>query len=198
MPSPNVYNEKDIITHLALGDVNAFRLVFNRYRNEIFTYCYKVTKSKEPAEEIVHDVFLIMWQKREQLDISLPVKPYLYKITQNLAFNFLKKAANEQKLKQAVFYFQDLHDNQPERDINYKDTKNLLAEAISQLPAERKRIFKMSRYQGLNHDEIATQLDISKNTVKDQMFKALRSIKQYLELHNTFFTLFIFFLVLFL
>lgn len=171
-----------MIGRLSSGEVSAFREIFDRYRNEVYTYCYKVTKRKEPAEEIIQDVFLILWQKRESLNAELPIRPYLYTITQNLAFNFLKKAANEAKLKREVFYLSQ-KDYRPEWELDCKDTQELIAKAVNQLPPRQREIFSMSRNDQKSHDEISNELRISKNTVKDQIFKALKFIKQYLQSH---------------
>jgi RNA polymerase sigma-70 factor (family 1) len=180
MDKTEIYNEKDILDRMVSGQSDAFRCIFDRYRNELFSYCCKITKDTESAKEIVQDVFLILWQKRESLNIELPIRPYLYTITQNLSFNFLKRAATETRLKREVFYLSQ-KDYTPEWESNYNHTQDGVNAAISKLPAKQKEIFLMSRVDFKSHDEIATHLRISKNTVKDQIFKALKSIKSYLR-----------------
>ena len=180
MQENKIYNEKKIITAVSDGDVVSFRLLFDRYRNELYRYCFRVAKSKEQSEEIVQDVFIMVWQNRINIKPELPIKPYLYKITQNLAFNFLKKAANEERLKREVFY-SCAKEFRPEDELDYNDTKTLVGQAIRQMPNGQRKIFTMSREENKSQDEIAHELNISKNTVKDQIYKALRHIRQYLK-----------------
>jgi len=179
MQGNNLYREKEIIASVTKGEVGSFRILFDRYRNEIFTYCLKITKTKEAAEEIVQDVFLRIWQNRSKLDPELPIKPYLCTITKNLAFNFLKKAANDEKLKREVFFVSP-KEFRLEDQLDYNDTKLLIDRAIEKMPEGQRKVFLMSRKGNQSNDEIAINLSVSKNTVKDQLFKALRHLRQYL------------------
>ncbi|MCX8490081.1 MAG: RNA polymerase sigma-70 factor [Cyclobacteriaceae bacterium] len=184
MPKANIDDEKQVVELLIKGQSEAFRQLFNRYRNEIFTYSCKISKRREFAEEIVQDVFMIVWQKREGLNPDLPIAPYLYTITQNISFNFLKKAANETRLKKEVFY-RSQKDFRPEWGTDHKDTLFLIGKAVTLLPARQREIFLLSRDEMKSHDEISDLLRISKNTVKDQIFKALKFIKLYLKGNKT-------------
>ncbi len=181
MHRPKVYDEEAIIRKIKEGDEASFRCLFDRYRNELFTYCLHITKERSIAEEIVQDVFMIIWQNREGLQPQ--IKPYLYTITQNLSFNFLKKATRDVKMKKQVFY-ESQKEFRQEWLIDFKDTKELIAQAITQMPTRQQEIFSLSRLENKSHDEIARQLRISKNTVKDQMYKALKAIKHYLQTHQ--------------
>ncbi len=181
MYRPKVYDEEAIIRKIKEGDEASFRCLFDRYRNELFTYCLHITKERSIAEEIVQDVFMIIWQNREGLQPQ--IKPYLYTITQNLSFNFLKKATRDVKMKKQVFY-ESQKEFRQEWLIDFKDTKELITQAITQMPTRQQEIFSLSRWENKSHDEIARQLRISKNTVKDQMYKALKAIKHYLQTHQ--------------
>ncbi len=181
MYRPKVYDEEAIIRKIKEGDEASFRCLFDRYRNELFTYCQHITKERSIAEEIVQDVFMIIWQNREGLQPQ--IKPYLYTITQNLSFNFLKKATRDVKMKKQVFY-ESQKEFRQEWLIDFKDTKELITQAITQMPTRQQEIFSLSRWENKSHDEIARQLRISKNTVKDQMYKALKAIKHYLQTHQ--------------
>ena len=185
MGQVGIYDEKQVIERLIEGQPDAFRQLFNRYRNEVYTYSCKISKRKEYAEEIVQDVFVIVWQKREALNPEMPIAPYLYTITQNLSFNFLKKAANENRLKKEVFY-RSQKDYRPEWETDYNDTLHLINEAITILPARQREIFSLSRDKLKSHDEISHSLGISKNTVKDQIFKALKFIRHHLSSKKAF------------
>jgi RNA polymerase sigma factor (sigma-70 family) len=95
-------DERTLVINLIAGDERAFRAIFDRYRDCLYGYCLKFTKSKEAAEEIVQDVFVKVWETRSNLNPDLSFKAYLYQITKNLAFNFLKKAAGESSFKKKI------------------------------------------------------------------------------------------------
>lgn len=177
-------NEATVIKKVSEGNHLAFRQIFDQYRDRLFGYSYRFTKSQMLAEEVVQEVFLKLWQNRETLDAQLPIKPYLYKITQNLVYNTLRKAAYDNQLKEQVFYRYHNTYYSTEDQVIYRDLETFKDRAIERLPAKRQRIFRMSRTQGLSHKEIAEQLGISQHTVKDQIVKALKSIKKQLQIHT--------------
>lgn len=176
--------EREIIKKISNGDHRAFRQIFDQYKDVLYGYSLKLTKSQEMAEEAVQETFIKIWQSRSGLNTELSLKAYLYKITQNHIFNTLRKAANHSKLKEEIFYQQLNTHFSTEDQIVYHELEVFKEKAIADLPARRQLIYKMSRTDGLSHEEIAAQLGISQHTVKDQMVKALKSIKKYLKIHT--------------
>lgn len=177
-------DERTLVIHLIAGDEGAFRAIFDRYRDRLYGYCLKFTKSKEAAEEIVQDVFVKVWENRSSLNPDLSFNAYLYQITKNLAFNFLKKAASETLFKKRILPYLEVAHSRPEDDCLYRDYERLADKVIKLLPPQRQLIFQMSRQSGMSHDEIATSLGISKNTVKGQIVKASKTIRDYFRLHS--------------
>lgn len=177
-------DEAVIVRRVSEGDHRAFRQIFDRYKDVLFGYSCRFTKSPPLAEEIVQEVFLKVWQNREKLDPQLSVKSYLYKLTQNLVYNTLRNAAYDNKLKQQIFYRCLNTHYSTEDQVIYRDLEVFKDKAVACLPAKRQLIFRMSRVQGLSHEEIAEQLGISPHTVKDQIVKALKSIKKQLRTHT--------------
>nr|WKN37358.1 RNA polymerase sigma-70 factor [Tunicatimonas sp. TK19036] len=177
-------NEREIIVKVTKGDHQAFRQVYDQYKDVLYGYSYKLTKSAEMAEEAVQETFMKVWQNRAHLDADLSIRAYLYKITQNHIFNTLRNAAYSDKLKQEVFYSRINTHFSTEDQVVYHDLEGFKEKAIASLPARRQLIFQMSRSQGLSHEEIASQLGISQHTVKDQIVKALKSIKKYLQVYT--------------
>ncbi len=176
--------EREIIKKVSEGDHGAFRRIFDQYKDILYGYSYKLTKSQTLAEEAVQEVFLKVWQNRQTLDADRPIKAYLYKITQNHVYNTLRNAAYNDKLKQQIFYRCLNTHYSTEDQVIYRDLETFKDQAIDRLPARRQLIFRMSRVQGLSHEEIANQLGISQHTVKDQIVKALKSIKEQLLTHT--------------
>ncbi len=185
--------QRILVKRLIKGDKKAFRSLYDRYHNEIYAYSLSLLKSKPYAEEIVQDVFLKIWTKRKKLDVSLSFKSYLYTITRNMCFNFLKKAAHEIKLREQVFFQSQISkspDNYHSKNIESDDfadgniqeaeIEEIKQQAIGLLPPKRRQIFEMSRNEGKSYADISKELGISVSTVKSQMSKALETIRIFL------------------
>lgn len=176
----NFTTEKELVQRVICGDQYAFKEIFHRYKDKLFSYCFRFTKSEPIAEEIVQDVLLKIWVDRERINPELSFCSYLYTITKNYSLNFLKKAAADAAMKERLCcYFEEFH-CEPETQLIYKDIVRIANEAVALLPPQRRRIYEMSRGQAMNYEEIAICLGISKNTVKNQLVQALKAIRQYL------------------
>lgn len=179
-------NHTDVLLVKALkaSDEKAFRALFNLYHADIYGYSISLLKSKELAEENVQDVFLKIWLHREGLDATKSFKSFLFTIARNQAFNMLNKAANDAALKEEVFYSSQEAYEQADYPVREDYFKRLEKQAIRELPPARKKIFKMSRKKGMTYEEISVELGISVSTVKNQMSKALESLRVYLKAHD--------------
>ena len=177
-------SEKEVINQLKAGDEHAFQLVFEQYKDAVYGYSYMLTKSKVLAEDMVQEVFMKVWKNRCQLDNECSFKSFIYTVTRHQVYNLLRKAAYDEKLKSRIFYQQNHSHQHTEDQVRYAELEHLKNKAISSLPPQRQLIFRMSRMQGLSHYEIAHQLGLSKNTIKDQIVKATKAIKEYLRLHD--------------
>ena len=178
------YSEKLLVSELKNGSEKAFRSLFDLYYQDIYGYSISLLKSREAAEENVQDVFMKVWLNRESLDIDQSFKAYIFTIARNQAFNVLNKAANEIALKEAVFYESQKTHEHGDYAIRESDCKKLRKQAIKQLPPKRRQIFKMSRKKGMSYEEISMELGISINTVRNQMSKALESMRGFFQLHD--------------
>ena len=173
-----------LTTELKNSSDVAFRSLFDLYYQDIYKFSFSLLKSKEFAEENVQDVFLKVWLHRENLNLEKSFKAYLFTIARNGAFNFLNKAANDASLKDEVFYTSQKSYDEGDYSIREEDCKKLRKQAIKQLPPKRKKIFKMSRKHGKTYEEISQELGISVSTVKNQMSKALETLRIYLKNHG--------------
>jgi RNA polymerase sigma-70 factor (family 1) len=186
MSTTKDFSEQLLVSELKNGNENAFRKLYDFYYQDIYGYSISLLKSKELAEENVQDVFLKIWLHRENLNLEQSFKSYLFTIARNQAFNLLNKAANDVLLKEEVFYTSEKSYAQGDYSIREEDCKKLKKQAINQLPPKRKRIFKMSRKEGKTYEEISQELGISVNTVKNQMSKALDSMRDFFQVHDGF------------
>lgn len=181
-----------LVRQLKRGNEKAFEKLYKKYRDDIFTYSKALIRSHSSAEEIVQEVFLKLWLNADDLDPDLSLRSYLFTISRNLSFDFLRKASNNRKLREEIFYITESMEV-PEELLNqeYDLLKN---RAIAELPPKRRLIFEMSRNEGKSYKDISSELGISVSTVKTQMSEALQFLRQYLRLHTdlTFSLIFLF------
>jgi RNA polymerase sigma-70 factor (ECF subfamily) len=175
--------EATLVEKLAQGDEHAFKSIYEEYHSQLYFFALRFLKSRQLSEEIVHDVFLKLWETKHLLNTSLSFKSYLYTITKNLVLNVISRADKELKIKNEIISYSPSSHNIVEDDITYHEYEAIAHAAISRLPAQRQVVFRMCRLEGLTYEEVAEKLGISKGTVSDHMVKAVRSIKQFIMVH---------------
>ncbi len=184
-----------LLAAIAEGDEVAFKRLYEAYREKLFAYMLKVTKSPKIAEEIVLDVFLKLWTGRELLKDIKELDAFLYKVAYNKAIDFFRIAARERKLQKLIG---EQMETGREREADYHLLDNecqlVLKKSIEQLSPQRRLIFNLSRIEGLSHEEIAQQLQLSRNTVRNTIAETLKSIRHYLRqagIHSNILLLFL-------
>jgi len=177
MKQQNLYNEYELFQQLTSGDEKAFEQIFHHYFPFIVSFVLKITHTQHTAEEIAQEAFLRLWQRREEFQQISNVRAWLYRVSANLAFDHLKKEANHNQLIR--FYCQRPGDyDDTEKMFDLKQSKAIIADVVNHLPEQQKMAYRLSREEGLNHQEIADKMNISANTVKNHITKALQKIKQ--------------------
>lgn len=180
MHEENLQNEKVLLKQLIAGNEKAFLFLFNKYRKEVYAYSLSIVKVETYAEEIVQEVFLKIWLKHKELNESLSFRAYLIVITKNMSLKVLKKAVREREMRDQVFFRSQKTFEPVYNKFRSKELDDIKEKAISKLPPRRKLIFELSRTKGMSYEEISAELNISINTVKSQMNKALVSIRAFL------------------
>ncbi len=184
MPDSNKAQDyKQLTARIKTGDIEAFEYLYRRLHGRVFHYCFGLTKSKEVSEEILQEVFVKIWEKREQMDPERAVQALIYKMTRDLAFNYLKKAARDESLQVEIIAHFVYSNALTESEVIYNDYWKFAETAIAQLPPQCLRVYRLRCEQGLSYEEIGEELSISKNTVKVQLVKAAKRIKSFLCTH---------------
>lgn len=176
----DLHNEKDLLHRVAEGDEAAFRVLYNHYRKKIYSLGLFLTKSETPAQELVQDVFLKVWEKREQLREISYFNAWLRTIARNTAINYLRARAVE-KLGLAHLTINESSNCLTENDVADRESAHLLETAVRLLPPQQQKVYILHRKKGLPHEAIAGQLNISVLTSKKYMKLALHSIRIFLE-----------------
>jgi RNA polymerase sigma-70 factor (family 1) len=174
----STFEMSSIVDAIRDGDMAAFRQLYEAFHVQLYAFSLKFLKSPELSEEIVHDVFLKVWEKRAALDSSKNIQAYLFTICKNTILNTLEKAAHDTRLQQQIAHYLPTFD--PEIDLETTDDSEMLWEAIRQLPTQRQQIFRLAKLEELSYEEIAQRMGITKGTVSDHLVKAMRSVRAYM------------------
>lgn len=181
MSANRKYEEVVLLRQIATGDEVAFRALYDQYRNKIYSLGMYLTRSPYLSEEIVQDVFMKVWEKREDLESIEYFNAWLRTVARNICLNHLRSIAIQHLGLEALAGRRDGAAPMTEYDVLNREYEKLLQEAIELLPPQRQRVYQLSRQLGMQQDEIARELGISVFTVKEHRKLALRSIKSYLE-----------------
>lgn len=166
-----------IVERIQSGDKSAFETLFREYYQHLCHFAFQFLNEKAASEEIVQDLFYKIWENRATLNITSSLKAYLFTSVRNHCLNQIKhlkireayKVDNEQQIS-----YSEQQENDPALQYELQERIEI---AISSLPPERQKIFKLSRYEDKKYKEIAEELSLSVKTVEAQMGKALRFLR---------------------
>lgn len=166
-----------IIELLREGNESAFEQVFKEYYKRLHAYGYTFVKDDEAAEEIVQNVFCRIWEKKDQLNTGGSIKSYLYRAVHNESLNYLKHHKVRAKYEQYYTGHMSEEYDYSSRKMETSELEGHIQKAMSELPAQCRIIFHLSRFEHLKYQQIADQLGISVKTVENQMGKALKLMR---------------------
>lgn len=178
-------NETDLLALVANGDEKAFATLFHHYRPKIYSYAFHLFRNIGLADELVQEVFLKVWLNRNKLPHILKFESWIFIITRNQVFDTLKQMAREAAARKQMAHFLDPEADLVEDHVLTKENEARLQNALNHLSPQQKLIFTLSRQEGMKHEEIATQLNISRNTVKTHLVHALKTLKDILYLSES-------------
>lgn len=184
MTNGSKHSETELISLLKKGNEDAFRILFDIWHRKLFHFNFRYTKNREQAEEIVQDTLLTLWVNRVKLDNSYPLGPYLYTISKRMSLNVLRQAATSQKTAEILWRNFNDAANTTEEAVHLSELEELTEKALQNLPPQQQIVFRLSKYEGLSHQEIAERLDISKETVKKHSAEALKTLRIHLKKHG--------------
>lgn len=184
MPFETIHNEKELLVQVARDDRNAFQQVYSAYFPLVERYVTLFEPSKTNLGELTQEVFVRIWQKRTRLAEVESFKNYLFLVTRNVVFNYIRALKVRQRLRELDDSVEAISGSDTENELLFKQYYQLAQEAIEKLPVGRRKIIKMSVDQGLTLDEIAMELNISRSGVKKQLYTATAFVRQYLRDHG--------------
>lgn len=182
MPHFPSYSNEQLFKMLQNSDEEAFTEIFYRYDKRIFAFVFKMIKDHIIASDVTQEVFIRIWNKRKDLTEVYNMEGYIFTIATNLTLNQIKKRLRDREIREKL---QSLWQHNITSDADnlllLHDCENMVSMALQRLPPQQMRIYQLSRVEGLNYKEIANALDISPNTVRNHLVKALNTIRIYIE-----------------
>lgn len=175
-----------LVIKLREGDEKAFERIYSAYYPKVLFYARHYLMDIEASKEVAQDVFLTVWQKREELDPSLDLQPYILTITRNRCLSVLRKRLVERNYQNKMLGKEEMANymalcHQSAEKILTAELESLIVKVMDEFPESTKQVFSMSRSENMTYDQIAEKLDVSVGTVEYRMMKALRLFRQHLK-----------------
>lgn len=176
------HNEEELLQLIINGDQRAFSEFVRRQWNTLYSHALAYLKSTQRAEEVTQDIFLKIWVNRDKLAEVRSLENYLFIVARNQIVNETRRRIQslygqpEEAIASTALT--------PDLQTEYKESYRLLLQGIELLPEKRRRVFKMSRLEGMSNEQIAAELDLHKDTVYQYITKALLFLKVYMEEHS--------------
>ena len=182
-----------LVEDLKNGSYNAFNKLYEIYADLLYGFALDLIKSPSEAKDILQETFTRIWINREKISTDYPFKAYLYKIARNLILNSFRKQMNSIAFENYICSeeYQKNADNNVEKEIYFDEFYKNLEKAKYELPERQRQIFELSREQGLSITQIADYLNLSEQTVKNQLSSALKTLRQKLSKYSTFLWIFL-------
>ncbi len=173
-----LHTEKELLKKLKEGDSFAFEVLFYKYRNKLKGFAKRLVPTQIDPEEIVQEVFVRVWFKKESINPEKDFQSFLFSIAKNLILDHLKSAVNRKLYFVEEHFHQDLMIEEVLESPIPENAEEKLRNLILQIPERRREIFCMSRFEGLSYKQIAARLNITENTVDSQIRNALTFLRK--------------------
>lgn len=181
-----LYDDNHCLLKMSGGDERFFNLIFEKYRNRLFAYLFKVTKSKETAEEIVLDVFIKLWHGRETVTEIENLEAFLFRVAHNKAIDFFRAAKRNPTMQQEIWHLitEAISNETADKKLLDKNLEDLVQSAVDQLSPQRRKVYYLRNSEDLSYGEIAQQLNLSSNTVRNHLAASVQFIREFLLKNN--------------
>ncbi|HLT85952.1 MAG TPA: RNA polymerase sigma-70 factor [Sphingobacterium sp.] len=167
------HTDEALVVLLNNDDERAFLEIYDRYKDELAMHLVRLLHSSELAEEVLQDVFMMLWEKRHDMDASKSVPAYLYRSAINKTKNVFRKIANDNRLREEFLtHFRTANSNSVEEWIENKEIQQLLQTLLDRLPPQQKKVYMLCKLDGLSYKEVSEQLKISVTTVNSHIRNA--------------------------
>ena len=190
MASENQILKQDILIRLKKGDESALSLLYDLYWEQLFIAAYNLLKDRGACEDIIQEIYISLWNRRESLQIKSTIKSYLYSAVVYKTYDHFRRNSKMRKVELKEEFDKRIHSATPESNLIYNELVEFFETSIDTLPEKCKEIFLLNKYEGYQHKEIAEFLGLSPKTVENQIGKAYIILKRLLKIYIIYFILF--------
>jgi len=170
----------ELLQQFKANDKNAINLLYEKYSKRLYGFAFSYLKTEADAMDVVQEVFINVWNKRNDLRSDTNLEAYLFTVTKNSVISIFRKKITEKQYFEHLKAVTVLHHSDTEETLDYEALSARLKELVTRLPEQRQLIFKMSKEKGMSNKAIADELQISIKTVEDHMTKARHFLKSQL------------------
>lgn len=177
-------NDLFILKKIKEGNIKAFESVFRQYYSPLYLYAFSITGRRDISEEIIQELFYVIWKERENIQIHRSIKSYLYRAVRNQSLQYCEHKNVENRHREKVLSNNDLQDeapHSPQEELEYRELEDVVNNTLKKLPERRLKIFSMHRMEGKKYKEIAELLSISIKTVEAEMSKTYSLLRHEIE-----------------
>jgi RNA polymerase sigma-70 factor (family 1) len=168
---------KALLVKLINHDHRSFHELYNRFSVQLYANILRMVRDRDLAQEILQNVFVKVWEKRNLIDLEKSFTSYLFQIAKNQVYDHFRKLALSKKLENhLVATCTDVYSH-IEEELNYKESNQLFLNAVEKLSPQRKQVFILCKIEGKSYHEVSDLLHISTSTVSDHLLKSNKFIK---------------------
>lgn len=176
-----MYDDEELLQQMSNDDRHAFTMLYRRYWEDLFLTAAKALRSKEEAADVVQDVFLSLWKRRNEINVQSSLAAYLHTSVRYKCIHYIEKNIHRRDYLDLLGDVAiNISSPDPENAFQVKDMEETINKTVSKMPAKMQEVYKLSRQQHLSHKEIADSMSISVETVKKHIQHALNLIRTHL------------------
>jgi RNA polymerase sigma-70 factor (family 1) len=172
-------NDNTLLRLLAGGDQHAYRIIFERYWDPVYSTALLLTKSPAMAEDVAQDVFTMVWEKRASMAAVEKLEGFLFVAARNTIYTRLRKLASGKAYRDYLLHcFNENGVQTAAQQAEFREMEKKVLQAIRQLPPQQQKAFQLSRFEGMRHEDIAATMGVSRITIKSYIVQAIATLRK--------------------
>jgi RNA polymerase sigma-70 factor (ECF subfamily) len=183
------HNDENLFFLLKEGNPIAYKKIYDRYKYALYIHAYRMLKDEEEAKDLIQELFVVLWDKRESIDVRMSLSAYLYGAVKNRVLDLIAHKKIRDNYEVSLQSFLTAGNCITDYALREKELSSIIEREIAYLPSKMRNVFELSRNEHLSYKEIAAKLDISDKTVKKQVNNAIKILRLKLGSLYVFFLL---------
>ena len=177
MDNYKTYSDVELLALCKAGDETGFSEIYDRYWAVLYRHAYKLLKEKPTAQDVVQEVFVMLWDKIPNLELQGSLSSYLYTTVRNKILNVIQKEKIHERYITSFGHFIERSETVTDHRIREQMLRERIEREVAHLPTKMRHVFELSRTQHLSYKEIAQELNLSDKTVKKQVSNAIKILR---------------------